>query len=276
MAMSIEQCVALVQSSSGLLVTAGAGMGVDSGLPDFRGTEGFWRAYPMLRKAHLSFKDVANPRTFAQHPRLAWGFYSHRLQLYRTTVPHAGFQILRQIGASMNNGLFVCTSNVDGQFQKAGVPPEAVFEIHGSIHHLQCASLCSSAIWDADAVAPVVDSGTGELVSELPRCPNCGALARPNILMFDDFAWARRRAEQQRDTYVRWCARTDRIVILELGAGTAVPSIRWMGEGLGFPLIRVNPREPSVGPDEHHVSVEQTALVFLTDLAEALMRAKFL
>lgn len=74
MAKSIEQCAALVQSSSGLLVTAGAGMGVDSGLPDFRGNKGFWQAYPALRKAHMSFKDVANPQAFAQHPRLRGDF----------------------------------------------------------------------------------------------------------------------------------------------------------------------------------------------------------
>lgn len=276
MAMSIEQCAALVQSSSGLLVTAGAGMGVDSGLPDFRGNKGFWQAYPALRKAHMSFKDVANPQAFAQHPRLAWGFYGHRLQLYRSSVPHAGFQILCQIGARLNDGLFVCTSNVDGQFQKAGVPPRAVFEIHGSIHHLQCAAMCTSAVWDADTVVPVVDPETCELISELPRCPQCGALARPNILMFNDFAWVRRRAEQQRTAFSQWRARTDRMVIVELGAGTAVPSIRLMGESLGRPLIRVNPRESDVAPHRGHVSMEQTALTFLSDLAEALIRAKFL
>ena len=66
-----------------IVIAAGAGMGVDSGLPDFRGTEGFWRAYPALRAAGLDFISVASPRTFRDDPTLAWGFYGHRLALYR-------------------------------------------------------------------------------------------------------------------------------------------------------------------------------------------------
>jgi hypothetical protein len=49
-----------VRSADALLITAGAGMGVDSGLPDFRGTQGFWRAYPAIAKLGLSFQQMAN------------------------------------------------------------------------------------------------------------------------------------------------------------------------------------------------------------------------
>ncbi|WP_322049658.1 Sir2 family NAD-dependent protein deacetylase, partial [Paraburkholderia sp. J67] len=76
------------EEADGLLVTAGAGMGVDSGLPDFRGDEGLWRAYPALRHHGFSFEEIANPAVFSSDPRLAWGFYGHRLKLYRATQPH--------------------------------------------------------------------------------------------------------------------------------------------------------------------------------------------
>lgn len=69
-----------LRDAGGLLITAGAGMGVDSGLPDFRGSEGFWRAYPALQLYDLSFEDMANPARFAEHPKLAWGFYGHRMK----------------------------------------------------------------------------------------------------------------------------------------------------------------------------------------------------
>ena len=58
-------------------------MGVDSGLPDFRGTQGFWRAYPLYAKLGLDFASMANPRWFTTDPAFAWGFYGHRLELYR-------------------------------------------------------------------------------------------------------------------------------------------------------------------------------------------------
>jgi NAD-dependent SIR2 family protein deacetylase len=69
------------------LITGGAGMGVDSGLPDFRGDDGFWKAYPALQQAGVSFRDIAAPDNFRDQPREAWGFYGHRLNLYRKTLP---------------------------------------------------------------------------------------------------------------------------------------------------------------------------------------------
>src|SRR5690606_6531881 len=70
-----EQAVQWLDQADALIITAGAGMGVDSGLPDFRGDAGLWRAYPALREAGLDFVSVASPRTFEEDPRLAWGFY---------------------------------------------------------------------------------------------------------------------------------------------------------------------------------------------------------
>ena len=52
-------------------------MGVDSGLPDFRGDRGFWKAYPPYAKLGLHFAEMANPRWFDSDPELAWGFYGH-------------------------------------------------------------------------------------------------------------------------------------------------------------------------------------------------------
>ena len=88
----------MIRQADGLLITAGAGIGVDSGLPDFRGPQGFWGAYPALGRARIAFEAIANPAAFASQPRLAWGFYGHRLNLYRRTVPHEGFRILQRIG----------------------------------------------------------------------------------------------------------------------------------------------------------------------------------
>ncbi len=67
----IEQAAALIAASDGILITAGAGMGVDSGLPDFRGTEGFWEAYPALANAGIEFRSIANPCAFQKNRRLA-------------------------------------------------------------------------------------------------------------------------------------------------------------------------------------------------------------
>ena len=95
---TIDRAAEAIARAQALLITAGAGIGVDSGLPDFRGNEGFWRAYPPLKRLGISFYDMANPIWFKRDPELAWGFYGHRLELYRSTEPHEGFRRLREWG----------------------------------------------------------------------------------------------------------------------------------------------------------------------------------
>ncbi|MDR5855363.1 Sir2 family NAD-dependent protein deacetylase [Caballeronia sp. LZ062] len=244
----IEEAAEWLADADGLLVTAGAGMGVDSGLPDFRGPEGFWRAYPALRHHGFAFEDMANPDGFVRHPRLAWGFYGHRLALYRATQPHEGFHVLRRWAASMRHGAFVFTSNVDGQFQRAGFAAERVAQCHGTIHAMQCIDACTHDIWPADGFEPVVDESRCELVNALPLCPHCGRLARPNILMFGDWNWIDTQCVQQERRLAAWLAGVERLVVVELGAGRALPTVRRFSERHGPRVVRINPREPGIAP----------------------------
>lgn len=247
---AIEHAASLIEQADALIVAAGAGMGVDSGLPDFRGTEGFWRAYPALREAKMDFYEIASPRTFEQSPELAWGFYGHRLSLYRETAPHAGFDLLQGWGAQKIHGLSVFTSNVDGQFQKAGFDPAHIYECHGSIHHLQCLTPCQEHVWAADNFLPDVDEDRCWLRHSPPTCPHCGAVARPNVLMFSDWAWLEQRSAAQADRQERWLSQVSRPVVIELGAGTAIPSVRHFSHRVihefGGRLIRINPNDHAV------------------------------
>ena len=249
-AMALVQAADLISQADALVVTAGAGMGVDSGLPDFRGTEGFWKAYPALGREQMDFHVIASPAAFRDRPLRAWGFYGHRLQLYRQTQPHAGFGILKRWGEKMPLGHAVFTSNVDGQFQKAEFDPSVIHECHGSIHHLQCLNACTPAIWPADRFEPKIDAAQCQLLSPLPRCPACGALARPNILMFYDADWLEEREAMQAARLEQWLSRISRPVVVEIGAGTAIPSVRRFGQRIvhefGGRLVRINPRESAV------------------------------
>ncbi|MES2149932.1 MAG: Sir2 family NAD-dependent protein deacetylase [Pseudomonadota bacterium] len=240
------QAAELISQADGLLITAGAGMGIDSGLPDFRGDQGFWRAYPALGTLGIRFAEIASPRAFRTDPALAWGFYGHRLQLYRAVQPHAGFHALIELAATMPHGAAVFTSNVDRQFQKAGFDSGRVTECHGSIHLVQCLAPCSDTVWPADDIDPVVDAVSGHMVSTLPSCPRCGGLARPNILMFNDAGWIEGSVDKKNSRFQTWITRLRRPVVIELGAGTAIPSVRIFGQQVGCPMIRINPREHEV------------------------------
>lgn len=75
---NIQRAAAAVIEAETLLITAGAGMSVDSGLPDFRGDQGFWNIHPCYAADGLTFRDLADPLWFETHPDRAWGFYGYR------------------------------------------------------------------------------------------------------------------------------------------------------------------------------------------------------
>lgn len=273
----IYRAASLIKNAEALVIAAGAGIGVDSGLPDFRGNDGFWKAYPALGQSGLCFTVVADPRTFINDLPLAWGFYGHRLNLYRNTVPHEGFGILRKWADRATLGGRVFTSKVDGHFQKTGFVPEHMHECHGSIHHLQCMEECSSGVWRADDFQPDVDEEQCRLKNEPPHCPACGELARPNILMFGDWNWVHGRREAQRRMEEIWfdkvAASLGNVAIVEIGAGTAIPSVRNFSHRIsreyGARIIRVNPREPQV-PSSRDVGIATGSLEALMAIDKAI------
>jgi NAD-dependent SIR2 family protein deacetylase len=269
---SIRRAARILDEADALVIAAGAGMGVDSGLPDFRGNEGFWRAYPPLAKLGVRFEEMANPRWFSSDPALAWGFYGHRRALYARTTPHGGFLILRRWAQAMRGGCFVFTSNVDGHFQRAGFDEQIVCECHGSIRFDQC-TRCEAGIWPASDAELSIDEATLRVTGALPTCVACGATARPNILMFGDGDWDASRADAQTArlrAFLRNVSSGDfgRLAVVECGAGTAVASVRHFTESLasaGARLIRINVREPEV-PSGNHVGIAASARDALTKI----------
>jgi NAD-dependent SIR2 family protein deacetylase len=246
----LERAAERLRQSDCLVITAGAGMGVDSGLPDFRGRFGLWNI------EDGRFIDVSTPWTFNEYPHKGWGFYGHFWNLCRDATPHEGFQALRQLAQRLPTWVF--TSNVDGHFQRAGFDAERVVECHGSLGLLQCARRCSDALWSADAVRIEVDATYAARADQpLPSCPHCGGLARPNVCMFVDILWVARQTSARESAYQAWLTEQQqagrRLTVLECGAGAAVPRVRREAEKLlerfsDACLIRINPDPGTEAP----------------------------
>ena len=270
---TLQKAADAICTADALVITAGAGMGVDSGLPDFRGDNGFWNAYPMYQRLGINFIGAANPAHFERDPAFGWGFYGHRTNLYRDTVPHAGFKILQDWIERFNLEPFVVTSNVDGQFQKAGFAEEAVLEVHGSIHHMQCLRPCQTDIWQNNETFNI-DFETMRS-EQIPTCPQCRGTARPNILMFSDYSWigARSHGQEMRFDLFQEQVRGKNIAVVEMGAGSMVPTIRYLSERLGSQsnttVVRINPREPQIG--RPHLALACGALAGLREINDLLV-----
>jgi len=265
----------IVERADAVVILAGAGMGVDSGLPDFRGTQGLWKEYPELMNRDLNFEEMANPKWFREDAKLAWAFYGHRLHKYLEVQPHTSFDLLLELCKSKNDDYFVVTSNVDNHFKKAGFDPMKIHEVHGSLAYFQCIYGCKRDIWAADYDSVVVDKHSF-IATSTPSCPHCGKLARPNVLMFDDYGWLCERERRQRKRFESWKRNMrgskKKVLIIEIGAGKAIATIRRIAECLYLQefhessFVRINPRDCDV-PDGA-ISIQSGGLDGITTLLQ--------
>lgn len=262
----LKKAAVAIKNADTIYISAGAGMGVDSGLPDFRGDEGFWKAYPLLRKEGLSFHDLANPEWFENDPSRAWGFYGHRFNLYREAKPHLGFNILQKWANEKGEKPFVFTTNVDGHFQKSGFSKDLVYERHGSINHLQCLNLNKNEVWETGDLHFDIDESLLIAKGDLPQCLDCSEVARPNILMFGDVNWVEKRSKKQSQYMKAWKNEYSEanVVTIEIGAGKVIPTARHASNYMSGPTVRINPRDSD--GNENTISIALGALEALNKI----------
>jgi NAD-dependent SIR2 family protein deacetylase len=201
------------------MVTAGAGIGVDSGMPDFRGPTGLFHD----RETPMTWEETSNDKWFAEDPAFAWGMFYSRLDMYRTTIPHAGFDVLLKWATDLRKPYYIFTSNVDCQFQTAGFPDGRVIACHGDFAYLQCVDRnCKGPnhpedqVWSADCIPRGLGANGGidgnyrfadptALDAPYFHCPRCGKLARPNVWMCKDKNTVLRQSSTKKyDQFHQW------------------------------------------------------------------------
>ncbi len=166
-----------------VLVITGAGVSAESGIPTFRGQDGYWR--------NLDPMKLATPEAFARDPQLVWQWYRERRWRIRNAQPNAAHTAIARLAQFAGEFLLV-TQNVDDLHARAGLPKEKMVQIHGNIFVTRC-SRCS---WSAEACSGGRnhdDHGPGEPPTPprsaddaLVRCPKCNALARPGVVWFGE------------------------------------------------------------------------------------------
>jgi NAD-dependent deacetylase len=146
----------------------GAGVSAASGVPTFRGAGGLW--------GRFRAEDLATAQAFARDPATVWEWYAWRRELIAEARPNAAHEVIAGWERRFP-GLTLLTQNVDGLHERAG--STRVVRLHGSIWDLACWAGCADSPrrWRDDRVP---------LPEMPPRCPNCGALARPAVVWFGE------------------------------------------------------------------------------------------
>ena len=144
------------------------------------------------------------------------------------------------------------------------LPVDRIVEVHGSFEGMQCIRNCGVGVFTGHSFDVEIDPSSMRATHPLPSCPGCGALARPNILMFGDWGWDSARTEIQMHSFHSWIESLDgaRLVVVECGAGQAIPTVRITCENIARQLegtlVRINPRESDVPAG--HISLPMGAL----------------
>jgi len=155
-----------------VFVITGAGVSAESGIPTFRGKDGYWR--------NLDPAKLATPEAFARDPRLVWEWYGERRQRIRNAQPNAAHAAITRLAQIADEFLLV-TQNVDDLHGRAGLPREKMVQIHGDIFLTKC-SRCDFGFTDYDHDHEHEEE-EGNVVS---RCSKCDALMRPGVIWFGE------------------------------------------------------------------------------------------
>jgi NAD-dependent deacetylase len=156
---AVSELVTLLRERQPCVVLTGAGISTESGIPDFRSPTGIWAEYDPMEYATID--------AFRRDPEKVWEFYALRLGALAEAEPNAGHLALAELE---RRGLVqaVVTQNIDGLHQRAG--SRDVIEVHGSIRTATCLECGETAPLDHAA----------------PRCPRCGAIMKPGVVMFGE------------------------------------------------------------------------------------------
>jgi len=160
----------------------GAGISAESGIPTFRGREGYWT----VGSREYQPEEMATFAMFSRQPEAVWSWYLYRRGVCRAARPNAGHQALVRLDRRLGERFLLLTQNVDGLHLRAGSPPARTYQIHGNLDHARCARECGAEL----ALLPELPAKPrGEGLSEeeraLLRC-RCGAWLRPHVLWFDE------------------------------------------------------------------------------------------
>ncbi len=160
----IKEAKAMIDNASSITVLTGAGISAESGIPTFRGEDGLWRKFRS--------EELATQEAFQRDPKLVWEWYDWRRGLVKEAMPNPGHHALVNLENEKTNFTLV-TQNIDGLHQLAG--NRNIIEMHGNLWQIRCTS-CG-----------VVEENHDVPLKEIPpKCKNCDALGRPNVVWFGE------------------------------------------------------------------------------------------
>lgn len=162
----------------------GAGLSAESGIPTFRGEEGYW----VVGSREYHPQEMATHRAFEAMPDEVWRWYLYRRGVCRGAEPNGAHRALAELEEKLGDDYLLVTQNVDGLHLRAGSSLARTYQIHGNLDFFRCGHACGGPLLDPLDESAVLGKGDPltPAMRELLRCPRCGQLGRPHVLWFDE------------------------------------------------------------------------------------------
>lgn len=177
----------LSAASSGdrVVVMTGAGISAESGIPTFRGKEGYW--VRGSREYHP--QELATHQAFDREPETVWAWYLYRRGVCRAASPNPAHLALVELEQLLADRFLLITQNVDGLHLRAGNSLQRTYQIHGNVDYARCDTDCGQPL---TLLAEQLGRGRDKNPNLSPqerdklRCPSCAGWLRPHVLWFDE------------------------------------------------------------------------------------------
>jgi NAD-dependent deacetylase len=192
---SVKTAAQVISRAKNLVVLTGAGISAESGIPTFRGADGFWT----VGSENYRPQELATWEKFNEMPEELWKWYQYRWGICTKAKPNPGHYALVELEKLVRCELTLVTQNIDGLHLEAGSNRKQLFEVHGRIDEMRCDECIEGAclhgvnLNDMDNFAKVKATivktpapAKKEEDEKLPHCKVCGVRQRPKILWFDE------------------------------------------------------------------------------------------
>ena len=254
-----------------IVVLTGAGISAESGIPTFRGKEGYWQ----VGSRNYQPQEMATFHTFCKMPDEVWAWYLYRRSVCRDAKPNAAHDALVRLERRLGGRFQLITQNVDGLHVRAGQSPERTWQIHGDIEFMRCAEECDMALHPMPAAIGDQFGRTDTLDDRLRGllvCPTCGGRSRPHVLWFDEMY---DEPHYRFESSMNAMNGADALVVIGTSGATTLPSLLVQtAVQRGIPLLVVDP-DDNVFTDAaesapHGLHARGTAVEMVPRVAAAL------
>jgi len=182
----VTKCQEAIDIGQKITFLVGAGLSSESGIPTFRGADGYWT----IGSENYRAEQIATKRMFDLAYDEVWKWYLYRKAATETALPNAGHFSLARIEKQIPENFALISQNVDGLHLKAGSNPKSLFQIHGDLTFVRCAEECSAELYPFPKEIQLIGRDKNQFTKEEQlalMCPKCGNVLRPHVLWFDEY-----------------------------------------------------------------------------------------